>query len=243
MTTSNAEGPHQCHGRDCTSRTLIKAHIMPAGFARAMHGEGGHNLGLSIKGAGRAQYQLGAFDKSILCDRCDKKLGLLDEFALALCMQYPGAPKPGVISKVPDVACRKLVAFATSVVWRASISTLETFAEIDLGALSSRARDIAFGDTITAFPVIANRLVSNRYDVREFYVQPIRRRLAGLNAYTFHLGGFQWFVVADSRPVTGKLKHLVINNADELVSLAVPLENTTEFQGMLAIADCAGRRV
>ncbi|WP_420142808.1 hypothetical protein [Sphingomonas sp.] len=243
MTTRTVQRTRACRGPGCSSQALIKAHIMPAGFARIMHREGGHNLGVSDAGARRAQYQLGAFDKGILCGPCDKRLGKLDAFALTFCTAERPTPSAGTIAQIVGVDGGQLLAFATSVVWRASISTLETFAGIDLGPLTDRARDIAFGEPAVVFPVIANRLVSARYDVREFYVQPIRRKLAGLNAYSFLLGGFQWFVVADSRSLPSNLRRLVIPGATDFASLAVPLEGTPEFRDLLAIADRHRRRV
>jgi hypothetical protein len=208
---------------------------MPAGFARAMHREGGFNLGLSAAGAHRARHQHGKFDKTILCKECDAKLGTLDEFALAFSRSEMPPATVRMIGSIPEVDCDRLVAFATSVVWRASLSS--HFPEIDLGPLSDRARDIAFGLGGTPFPVVANRLVSPRYDVREFYVEPTRRKLEANNTYSFQLGGFQWFVLADSRSVPTFLRPLVINGRTDLRSLAIPLERTTEFEGMRDIAD------
>ncbi len=231
------EPTRRCSGPECSSTALIKAHIMPAGFARDMHREGGYNLGLSHKGAHRARYQLGKFDKGILCGDCDRTLGQLDGFALAFSRSNLPQFGAGTIGTILDIDCDRLVAFATSVVWRASISAHPSFAEVDLGPLADRARDVAFGLGAEPFPVIANRLVSPRYDVREFYVEPTRRKLGPNNAYTFQLGGFQWFVLADNRPAPPKLRSLVINDRTELTSLGIPLERTTEFLGMLKIAD------
>jgi hypothetical protein len=67
----NAATVALCRGPRCASATLIKAHIMPAGFARAMHREGGFNLSLSTVGAHRARHQHGKLDKTILCKDCD----------------------------------------------------------------------------------------------------------------------------------------------------------------------------
>jgi hypothetical protein len=215
---------------------------MPAGFARAMHGEGGHNLGLSERGARRARYQLGAFDKNILCGVCDRKLGQLDEYALGICNRELPRAALGSIGTIADVDCDRMASFAVSVVWRASVSAHPSFATIDLGPLSDRARSAAFDHRADQFPVIIYRLVSPRYDVRQFYVEPARRRIEGVNAYSFHLGGFQWFVFADSRSLPNMLRPLTINGRGDLVSLAIPLERTTEFQGMLEIADRQRRR-
>lgn len=76
---SPPQGGHRCNGPSCTSNALIKAHIIPAGFARTLHRDGGHNLLVSSDGARRARHQLGTFDKTILCAECDRHLGGLDE--------------------------------------------------------------------------------------------------------------------------------------------------------------------
>ncbi len=79
--------------------------------------------------------------------------------------------------------------------------------------------------------------------------QSLRRARVLHRAHSVAPGGFERLHFSSRRlplfrrrrqsPVTGKLKRPVTNDADELVSLAVPLENTTEFEGMLPIAQVA----
>lgn len=238
--------PHQggngCHGPDCTSRSLIKAHIIPAGFARTLHDDGGHNLSITGDGARRARHQLGAFDKTILCAECDRKLGRLDDYALSFTQRPLPAPRIGKLDRVGNVACDRLAAFVASVIWRASISRQPDFDAIDLGPHSYRARNIAFGHGETGFPVIAHRLASPHLNVRQFCTSPKRRRLRDLNTYVFTAGGFQFHLIADNRPVPRFLQPLVINGQADLVSLGVPLEGTTEFQELRQIARSTRQR-
>lgn len=226
-----------CHGPGCRSVDLIDAHIVPRGFARIMHGKNGYNLGITEKGAQRAKLQHGRFDRNILCADCDRKLGELDEFALTFCTSDLPRAQEGTIGSIANVDCDRLAAFAISLVWRASISRLAAFDDIDLGPVANRARDASFGEREKAFRVIMNRLVSPRYDVLQFYVEPVRWRMSGLNIYSFQLGGFQWFVLADGRAVPSHLRPLLINGLDTLPSLAIPFEETIEFKGMQAVAD------
>jgi len=65
-----------CHGLDCTSSALIKAHIIPAGFGRLIRGPG-PNMSLSLEKVVEAKPQLGEFDTELLCNDCDQKLGVL----------------------------------------------------------------------------------------------------------------------------------------------------------------------
>lgn len=229
---SPPQGGHRCNGPGCTSNVLIKAHIIPAGFARTLHRDGGYNLLVSSDGARRARHQLGTFDKTILCAECDRHLGGLDEYALRLSQSIPSVRRVGALERFEDVDCDRLAAFVTSVVWRAAISREPAFDGINLGPHLHRARDIAFSHGGKGFPVIANRLASPHLNVRQFYVIPARQRLRDLNTYVFMLGGFQFHLIADRRPVPRHLQPLVINGQTELVSLTIPLEGTAEFKEM-----------
>jgi metal-dependent amidase/aminoacylase/carboxypeptidase family protein len=75
-----------CRGYQCTSTDLIKAHIIPACFAREIMGSRRHNLKISLDKVHPTQH--GVFDPNILCGNCDGILGKLDDYALEVFGTY-----------------------------------------------------------------------------------------------------------------------------------------------------------
>lgn len=135
-----------CHGLGCQSTDLIKAHIIPAGFGRLIRPSNGKNIKIAGNRVREANPQLGEFDPSILCERCDNVLGLDDEYALDVTKRIK--PFRAVNEELfvdTTVDCNRFSKFALSVIWRASISKREAFSEVSLGPYENLARDVLFG--------------------------------------------------------------------------------------------------
>lgn len=230
----------RCLGPGCTSTKLARAHLLPAGFARGLHRPGGHNVLVDREGGRRARQQLGWFDRGILCADCDRVLGRLDDHAIAICRREFPPSRAWTIDRIDDVDGDRLAAFATSVLWRVSASSLRETEGTSLGRLADRARDASFGvPGAQPLPVIANRYVSDHQEPRDFEMLPIRFRLAGLNAYTLPIGGLQLIVVADGRnrpPLPPPLDGLIVNGSRSIRSMAVRLEDTAEYMALRAVA-------
>jgi len=61
--------------------------MVPRGFARRIKGDQKHNLKISMNEVGATHH--GVYDKHILCQDCDGKLGELDDYALNVCRRFP----------------------------------------------------------------------------------------------------------------------------------------------------------
>ena len=79
---------NSCRGLNCSSTDLVKAHIMPRGFAKTIRGDE-PNVKIAEKGVVvEANPQLGEHDNGILCASCDGKLGILDDYAIEVCQTF-----------------------------------------------------------------------------------------------------------------------------------------------------------
>ena len=68
---------------------LIKAHIIPEGFFRPLRsGKMVPEIHSNIKGVFPKRSPIGIYDNTILCEKCDKYLGVWDGYAQKLLIQY-----------------------------------------------------------------------------------------------------------------------------------------------------------
>ncbi len=237
-----------CRGLGCTSTDLIRAHIMPRGIAKHVKRSGDHVVEVTKRGAVRAAAQHGEFDDQILCETCDGKLGIFDNYALTACRNFQGRHRnlQNLIFEMPNVSGDQFAKFALACVWRASISKRSSLKEIALGPYEELARDVLFGaQPLTAlkqFQVLVQRYTSPHMDVEGFYTLPVRSPFGALNAYGFAVAGFRITAKIDNRPFEKKFDPFVINDKSVLTEFLVEVETTTEFKTLADIAVAQIRR-
>ena len=237
-----------CHGLNCTNRKLIKAHIIPAAFGRLIRGPDA-NVKMTPERVGEANPQLGEYDPDILCETCDRFLGLDDEYAFDICKRFETDHQKldQGIFELSGVDCERFCKFVLSVLWRASISRRHNFTSIDLGPYEGRARDVLFGATplssLRAFEVIIQRYRSEHMDTTKWYFQPVRQPFGELNAYGFGLAGFRIVAKFDNRRFPEGYHPLVLNRSGVFRGLYVRLEDCSEFESMaMMVRNNAGRK-
>jgi hypothetical protein len=226
-----------CNGLNCSSTDLINAHIIPAGFGRIIRGDG-PNMSLSITEAIQANPQLGEFDKTILCRDCDRKIGLLDEYAIEVCAKFDKRHRrtgPDTF-EIPNFEGEKFAKFVLAVLWRASISNRKTFSQIKLGPYQDLARDIIFDahpmKSLPAFKVLLARYTSKYLDMKGIYTIPTTTKYDGLRFYWFMLTGFRVMAKLDNRPLKSTVESLAINDSTSAIGPFLEFEQTPEFEGV-----------
>lgn len=207
-----------CRGHNCSSTTLINAHILPRGFARLIKAEpGAELLKVATDGVGRAFPQLGETDRGILCAECDGILGKSDGYAVEACRDFkPDNPNSDPF-EMKSVDTEQFSKFILSFLWRASISLSgRYFGVVTFGQqYEPLAREVVFGSRpiadIPAFKLFVSRLRSHVHDVTRITIDPIRFRFEKLNAYSFLLGGFRFIAVLDGQELPAHFDGLIIN--------------------------------
>lgn len=148
-------------------KPLIRAHIIPR-FLYA------HNSVLiSDDTSFIKRCPKGIYDKTILCGKCDNKLGRLDDFAKRTLVDHSGVIsevlhnhlppyQPAWIYRLKDKAgYDKINRFFISVLWRASISSRKEFAEFTLAEYEETAKKTILDHTYdysTIFSIALCRL-------------------------------------------------------------------------------------
>jgi hypothetical protein len=101
---------------------------------------------MTSKRVGKAFPQLGEYDPDILCETCDNLLGKNDEYAIEICRSFEThhVLVGNDIFEMRAVDCDRFSKFVLSVLWRASISSRQSFTPVKLGPYESLVRDILF---------------------------------------------------------------------------------------------------
>jgi hypothetical protein len=204
-----------------------------------MRGDG-PNYQMRMDRVGPARPLLGEYDKEILCEKCDGKLGVYDDYAVDLCRRFKAdhrRPFPGCF-ELADVDCDKFAKFVLAVLWRASISRRPHFNEVQLGSYESQACEILFQPkplaAVPGFEVILLRYFSEQFDAEKLCTYPVKLDwMAPLNCYGFGLGGFRVVAKFDAESFPAEYGPFIINGQTALRGLFVRMEETSEFERII----------
>jgi len=220
-------------------RDLIKAHIIPEGFFRRML-EGGGELFVLSESSDEypKRAPIGVYDETILCADCETGFGEWDQYAQEILgREPPGDPvfhDDRVLAyEAQHYRYDLLKLFFVSLLWRASVSTQESYSCVQLGPLEDIARrrlvDRDPGDG-QEFAVLLAKFAP--HPAAEAILLPIRERIRDINYYRFWLGGYVAYIKADRRPTPRAFKDLVLTEARPLKILQRELEESPEFLRM-----------
>lgn len=201
-------------------RSLIKAHIIPASFYRYLKSDSRPlEILSSEKGKYKKRSRTGIYDNTILCEDCEKLFQKYDDYGQRILLpdpkeaEYvvnPKGEKEGY--KLNNVNYDYLKLFFLSILWRASVSTIEAFSKIDVGPFEQELKKMIKkgnpGDQDT-FSVTITRF--NDYLGKNFLLNPHKTRIDGLNYYIFYLGaGYKIYIKVDKRPLSGVLAAIIL---------------------------------
>ena len=242
--------PRKCHGYECSSTELIRAHLTPRSIGRHVQGASSPNLLVS-----RTRYTkalpLGLYDPNILCQKCD---GLLnsryDDPAFELLRSFSGLPKVtgGVNAyfEIKGVDCDLLSGFVLSILWRYAISNLPDATEVSLGLYESNAREVLWGiKPLASFPefqVVCQRYTVGPVDTDKMYSSPVSMKDLEFNSYGFSMLGFHFLAKVDRRPFPSIFAPYVMNGGGLLRGYFVDFHDTPQGRGAREMLTTARRR-
>jgi hypothetical protein len=156
--------------------------------------------------AGKVKWEQQGFKEYLLCEQCEQKLGVWENYATRLFKTELPQPASGQAKPILfyglDYAHLKL--FFLSVLWRASVSTLPFFEHVRLGPHEDKIRDMLFrgipGDP-TDYGCIVSLLLLGEQPLR-VCVEPIPLQIRDQDCYRFVFGGFMldYFLSAGNLP-------------------------------------------
>jgi len=188
------------------NKKLIKSHIIPEGFFRPLRsGDRGPEIHSQSKDVFPKRAPIGIYDKNILCEECDKYLGVWDGYAQKLLIQdfsealavQRGNTKAAY--KIDEYDYKQLKLFFLSVLWRASISSQAFYSRIEIGPhesiIKEMIKDEDPGDPFD-YAVSLAKFGDPRVTVM---LDPHENKFDGINYCQFYITGFVVYIKVDKR--------------------------------------------
>lgn len=184
------------------TRRLIRAHIIPESFCIRLI-----RKGAPAKVFGPNEYvknsHTGIYDSTILCELCEAKFSMPDDYAQDLLLKKANNFEPVFINGELSAEVVKnydhalLHRFIVAVLWRASVSSQNFFKDVHLGPHQQSIKELAFGEKNSSdYSFWAGKLVHTTTD--NMMLAPVRRKIDGVNYWGIYAGDFHFWVKVDS---------------------------------------------
>jgi hypothetical protein len=229
-------------------RALIKAHIVPEAFFRALHdGSGVPQLHTNTPGAYPKRAPVGVYDKSILCRECDNRFSpwdnhaqqvLLRDFAETLAIFHEGTK---IGWRIDRFDYRLFRLFFISLLWRASISTHQYYRRVSVGPFENKLRQMITDREPGAAETFGINLA--KFDAPGYtgMLDPHPTRYHGINYCRIYLAGFVAEIKVDHQPPPEPLASLLVREGQPIIVVRRSPGASTDAAVMRDIARSAWR--
>lgn len=230
-------------------RPLVKAHIIPEAFFRAI-GTGkdapilvSNNVNMPFP----KRLPIGVYDGELLCDPCERKFDRVDAYGTKTLLHTlrgaalsPMRHNGLVIGfEASGIDQPLLLRFFIATLWRASVTTNSVFDRVALGeryeelakqALTTDSLSADFGVVLAVFksPQGADQSIG--------LMDPFRVRYEGVNTYRFYFGPYHAHIKVDRRPFTEPLKIAALCSNPVLRIIRRDFEGSRDFKVLLQTA-------
>ncbi len=161
----------------------------------------------------------------LLCEPCEQRLSVSERYAS---MFLNGGVDISIRQNgdrlhLSNIDYKRLKLFQLSVLWRASVTSLPAFSQVNLGPHSEKIRRMLANDDpgcAHEYGCIMFVLMHQQDVLPDLIVSPSRTRLAGHNAYRFVCGGLVFvYVVSSLRPPGFLSEHFLQDSGTAIVKL------------------------
>jgi hypothetical protein len=229
----------QCRFCDQDKPALAKAHIIPRSFFKVVRGKENYSVEMRVSEEAVTEefQQAGKYDNGILCEDCERKFSQYDAHGHSVFTKVFEDPTiyrdPNEIEcayLLPNVDFRLLKLFVLSVLWRASVSSLDFFSNVDLGERHEA----------TMKSLISNGSIEGGDDYQFFcchqrdaqyktvILPPWKRRMDSINYIALYLPDIQIVVKVDKRELPEIFARLVIKPEAPHYLVFMPFKGSTE---------------
>ena len=199
------------------NKKLIKSHIIPEGFYRPLRsGSMVPEIHSNINGVFPKRSPIGIYDKSILCEKCDKYSGLWDGYAQQLLIQdfseelavQKGNTKAAY--KIDNFDYKQLKLFFLSILWRASISSQPFYSRIQIGSHERILKEMITAEDPGEPYDYAVSLAKFSDPSVNAMLDPHKKSFDGINYCQLYITGFVLYIKVDKREPPDFLKELCL---------------------------------
>jgi len=219
----------------------VDAHVIPRSFFKVTRGTGKHSilLGVDEKKLDKKFKQAGVSDKTILCEQCERLFGPYDKHAYEAITEMLNSKEIyrdelgnpcAYIAKKANYSRFKL--FILSVLWRASVSSIEFYEGIKLGIHEDRIQEMLTNSnpgTKHDYPFICFHQTGQHYP--STVLQSFQQRIDGVNFCRLYLPHSLIFLIkVDSRSLSSGLVPGIVKPNSQIRFLLTPYFGSPEMQ-------------
>ena len=186
-----------CH-RD---RELRNSHVIPEFLHRPIY-DNKHRTHLFGHGDRSTRLLQKGLRERLLCSECELRLQEFEDYFARYWYQTPPLPEPIPAGEIhlDNLDYRKLKLFLLSIIWRASVATVEGFESADLGRHERVIREMLLkGEPgpVEEYPIYAGLIIDpqSRQIWDQVIFAPVRIRAHGLWSYRLVFGGASWTII------------------------------------------------
>jgi hypothetical protein len=232
-----------------TAQSLVKAHIIPAAFFRAIGI--GRDAPLLVTDSRSSPFPkrapIGVYDPAILCDECERRFDSVDAYGTKTLLHTlrgsrltPMQAGHEVIGfQASGIDQELLNRFFIATLWRASVSTQPFFNRVHLGdryeelakaAVTEETLNSAFGVTMACW------LSREGKDQNIGFMNPFAERYDGVKVYRFYFGRFIAYMKVDQRAFREPLSRSALGAQRDLVIIRRDHQSSKDFSAMRSTA-------
>ncbi len=205
------------------SDQLCRSHIVPEFLYRPLYDDK-HRYSILTKGTASRRYGQSGLSEKLLCFGCEQYLCKYESYAAKVLSGREGhhAQQQGGYITVRDIDYTQFKVFLMSILWRASVSSMEFFKLVSLGPREERLKKlIAEGEpgSPEEFGCIVTFAHDKGSDMSDTFFNPEPMRWAGRRMYKFFFAGAVWLYHCDSRPPAPHLQRLLVRPGEPLTGL------------------------
>lgn len=218
-------------------KELRKSHIIPEFFYKPLYDQK-HRLNVFVLNEDQKRYfKQKGLSEFLLCAECEERLSKYERYASQIFYGGTGFYiTNGNPIKIEGIDYKKFKLFQLSLLFRASVSNLVFFENIDLGPHEEKIRDMIINENpggksdypcIILIPLMKGKAMP--HDI--IHLPEALGKFEGHRQYRFIFGGCFWIYLVSSHTSMFSFEKLFL---DESGKLLIPIENDDSFFRKLA---------
>ena len=215
---------------------LRRSHILPEFLYESMYDVKHRFQVLSIIPSQENKLRQKGLYEELLCDQCEQRFSTWERYA-SLVLKGGislNARREGNLWHVSGIDYVQFKLFQLSILWRAGVSGLQFFENVDLGPHEERIRHLLLNGNPgppTAYGCMMFGLKFQGKALTDMMIQPRRFRLQGQVAYRFIFGGFLWAYLVSNQPLSAPFKEVFLQPSGSAIFLVKDAETAQHLIG------------
>ncbi len=221
------------------SKVLRRSHIIPEFLYAKLYDDLHRMLGISTKPSAKIELPQKGLRERLLCDSCESLLSGYETYAVDALSNptVEGLSGGRGLVSLEGIDYSRYKIFQLSVLWRASISSLDFFTKVNLGEKHEKMiRGMIYSGTagpLWRYGCMVFFLSSEESVVEQIIMQPEHFKFGKHHMYRFVLGGMVWVYIVSSHRATSRqgIYSKMITVSGELSTLKIPIEDLKFLTG------------